>query len=90
MGDYFSIQAYLQPSAAVEKLLRTMQDRLREADKAGDGRWALALAFSTPPASFTKGIAATASSSNSPTGPLPMSLFPTSPARRGPRCRSVS
>jgi glucose-6-phosphate isomerase len=33
VGDYFSIQAYLQPSTAVEKLLRTMQDRLRERTK---------------------------------------------------------
>ena len=33
VGDYFSIQAYLQPSVAVEKLLRTMQDRLRERTK---------------------------------------------------------
>jgi glucose-6-phosphate isomerase len=32
-GDYLSIQAYLQPCAAMEKRLRTMQGRLRERTK---------------------------------------------------------
>ena len=33
VGDYLSIQAYLQPCAAMEKRLRTMQGRLRERTK---------------------------------------------------------
>lgn len=87
-GDYISIQAYLQPcppSRGSCGQCRAGCAKIRGWQR----RWGSAPVSFTPPASCTKGIAATAFSSSSPTGQPPMPTFPTSPARHRRRCRSA-